>query len=48
MNPQPRFQSDHTERQVEAARPFLVDVGQVLGSFREAILVVGEWVPDLL
>jgi hypothetical protein len=26
----------------------LVDVGQVLASFRDAMVVVGGWVPDLL
>jgi hypothetical protein len=35
-------------RQVEAARRVLVDVGQVLASFGDAIVVVGGWVPDLL
>jgi hypothetical protein len=48
MNPEPRHEGDYTDRQVEAARRVLVDVGQVLASFREAIVVVGGWVTDLL
>jgi hypothetical protein len=48
MNPEPRHHGDYTDRQVAAARRVLVDAGQVLASFREAIVVVGGWVPDLL
>lgn len=48
MNSEPRYKGDYTERQVEAARRVIVDVGQALGSFRDAIVVVGGWVPDLL
>ena len=48
MNPEPRHEGDYTDRQVEAARRVLVDVGQVLASFRDAMVVVGGWVPDLL
>ena len=48
MNPEPRFEGEYTPRQVEAARRVLVDVGQVLASFGDAIVVVGGWVPDLL
>ena len=48
MNPEPQHAGDYTGRQVEAARRVLVDVGQVLASFRDAIVVVGGWVPDLL
>jgi len=33
---------------VEAARRVLIDVGQVLAAFHDAIVVVGGWVPDLL
>jgi hypothetical protein len=33
---------------VEAAHRVLVDVGQTLASFRDAMVVVGGWVPDLL
>lgn len=48
MSPDPRFEDEYTPRQVEAARRVLVDVGQVLASFGDAIVVVGGWVPDLL
>jgi hypothetical protein len=48
MSPEPRYQGDYTDRQVDAARRVLVDVGQVLASFGDAIVVVGGWVPDLL
>jgi hypothetical protein len=48
MNSEPRHEGDYTDRQVEAAHRVLVDVGQVLAPFREAIVVVGGWVPDLL
>jgi hypothetical protein len=48
MNPEPRYKGDYTERQTDAARRVLVDVGLVLASFRDAIVVVGGWVPDLL
>jgi hypothetical protein len=48
MNAEPRFAGDYSARQTEAARRALVDVGQVLASFREAMVVVGGWVPDLL
>jgi hypothetical protein len=48
MSPEPRYEGDYTDRQVDAARRVLVDVGQVLASFGDAIVVVGGWVPDLL
>ena len=48
MNPEPRHEGDYTDRHVDAARRVLVDVGQVLASFRDAMVVVGGWVPDLL
>lgn len=48
MNHEPRHEGDYTDRQVEAARRVLVDIGQVLASFRDAVVVVGGWVPDLL
>jgi hypothetical protein len=48
MNEEPRFAGDYSARQTEAARRALVDVGQVLASFRDSIVVVGGWVPDLL
>ena len=48
MNPEPRNEGDYSDRQVDAARRVLVDVAQVLASFRDAMVVVGGWVPDLL
>jgi hypothetical protein len=45
---EPRLASDYGERQVEAARRVLVDLGQILCGFRECVVVVGGWVPDLL
>lgn len=48
MSPEPRFEADYSDRQVAAARRVLIDLGQVLASFHDAIVVVGGWVPDLL
>ena len=48
MNPEPRHQDDYGERQIEAAHRALVDVGQVLASFHDCLVLVGGWVPDLL
>lgn len=48
MNQEPRHSSDYSRRDVEAARRVLVDLGQVLASFKDCIVVVGGWVPDLL
>jgi hypothetical protein len=48
MTPEPRQQEDYSDRQVEAARRVLVDLGQVLASFSDCIVLVGGWVPDLL
>lgn len=49
MTSDPRSHREYAQRQVEAARRVLVDLGQVLGSwFDDSIVVVGGWVPDLL
>jgi hypothetical protein len=48
MNPEPRKEADYSERQTAAARRVLVDVGQVLASFVDCLVVVGGWTPDLL
>ena len=48
MNAEPRREADYEDRQVRAAHRVLVDVGQVLASFHDSIVVVGGWVPDLL
>lgn len=45
---EPRHREDYSRRQVEAARRVLVDIGQVLASFADCLVVVGGWVPDLL
>jgi hypothetical protein len=48
MNDEPRHHNEYESRQVEAARRVLMDIGQVLASFRDCLVVVGGWVPDLL
>jgi hypothetical protein len=48
MNMSPRQRDDYTGRQIEAARRVLLDVGQILSSFRDSMVIVGGWVPDLL
>ncbi len=48
MTPEPRNESDYSQRQTIAARRVLVDVGQVLASFVDCLVVVGGWTPDLL
>jgi tRNA nucleotidyltransferase/poly(A) polymerase len=45
---EPRYAADYTARQIAAARRVLVDVQQVLAGFRDGIVLVGGWVPDLL
>jgi predicted nucleotidyltransferase len=48
VNPEPRHRDDYSKRHVEAARRTLVDVGQVLASFHDCLVLVGGSVPDLL
>lgn len=48
MNLEPRQREDYGNRQVEAARRVLVDLGQVLAAFTDCMVVVGGWTPDLL
>ena len=48
MNLEPRQREDYSDRQIEAAHRVLVDLGQVLKSFEDCLVVVGGWVPDLL
>lgn len=48
MNPEPRQRNDYSPRQVEAAHRVLVDIGQVLASFRDCLVLIGGWVPELL
>jgi hypothetical protein len=47
MRAESQHEGDYTDRQFDAARRVLVDVGQVLASFRDAMVVVGGWVPDI-
>jgi len=48
VNPEPRSEADYSPRQIEAAHRVLVDVGQVLASFVDCLVLVGGWIPDLL
>lgn len=48
MTKSPRQRDDYSDRQIEAAKRVLLDVGQILSSFRESMVIVGGWVPDLL
>jgi hypothetical protein len=45
---EPRHQEEYSARQTEAARRVLVDLGQVLASFEDCLVLVGGWVPSLL
>ena len=48
MNLQPRQREDYSDRQIAAAHRVLVDLGQVLKSLEDCLVVVGGWLPDLL
>lgn len=48
MMAEPRCESDYSQRHTEAARRVLIDIGQVLASFADCLVVVGGWTPDLL
>ncbi len=49
MTDEPHTHVDYSDRQVEAARRVIIDLGQVLGSFfADSIVIVGGWVPELL
>ncbi len=48
MNRELRSEADYSPRQTEAARRVLIDLGQVLASFADCLVVVGGWTPDLL
>jgi predicted nucleotidyltransferase len=48
VNREPRRQQDYSARQTQAARRVLVDIGQVLAAFKDCLVLVGGWVPDLL
>jgi hypothetical protein len=48
MTPEPRLRNDYGGRQVAAAHRVLIDLGQVLASFVDCMVLIGGWVPDLL
>lgn len=49
MSPgEPSTAVEYTPRLVEAARRVLVELWQCLGAYREAMVLVGGWVPELL
>jgi len=48
MTLEPRQKEDYSSRQVEAAHRVLIDIGQVLASYADCLVLVGGWVPDLL
>lgn len=48
MTPEPRQRDDYGARQIQAAHRVLVDLGQVLASFKDSVVIVGGWTPDLL
>jgi hypothetical protein len=48
VSPEPRQRDDYSPRQIEAAHRVLVDVGQVLAAYRDCLVLIGGWVPDLL
>lgn len=43
----PRRAHEYDDRQTEAAHRVLVDLGQILAAFRDSLVVVGGWVPEL-
>jgi hypothetical protein len=48
MNPQKYTAADYSSREVEAARRVMNELAHVLGSYSQAMVVVGGWVPELL
>lgn len=49
MNPQiGSHQEDYPARDVEAARRVMTEIWQVLGEYRDSMVLIGGWVPDLL
>lgn len=48
MTPEPRQRDEYGARQTKAAHRVLVDLGQVLASFKDSLVIVGGWTPDLL
>lgn len=48
MSDEPLSADDYDLRQVTAAKRVIVDVMQVLAAFRDCLVLVGGWVPDLV
>ncbi|NOZ77957.1 MAG: hypothetical protein GXP48_02010 [Acidobacteria bacterium] len=49
MSPEPgHHQTDYDPRHVVAAKSVLVELGQILAPYRQAVVLVGGWVPRLL
>lgn len=42
------FRDDYSSREVEAAKRVMTEIWQVLGEYREAMVLVGGWIPGLL
>lgn len=42
------YRDDYSSREVEAARRVMTEIWQVLGEYREAMVLVGGWIPGLL
>jgi|GEM_PF-6407020 len=43
MTLEPRQREDYSDRQIAAAHRVLVDLGQVLKSFEDCLVVIGGW-----
>jgi len=39
---------DYTAEAVEAARSVMLELSHLLGEYRDGIVIVGGWVPELL
>ncbi len=48
MTTEARNAEDYSPRQTEAAHRVLIDLGQILASFADCLVLVGGWTPDLL
>lgn len=42
------FRDDYSPREVEAAKRVMTEIWQVLGEYRDAMVLVGGWIPGLL
>jgi tRNA nucleotidyltransferase/poly(A) polymerase len=43
-----KYQTDYFKGQTEAAHRVLIEIVNILSEYKEDLLVVGGWVPDLL